>query len=329
MNLELNRSNVLITGGAGFIGSHLADRLLDAGCNVVVLDNFDDFYEGKEANVTQNLGRSGYRLVRGDVLDYDMVSSLSQKADFIFHLAAKPGIRQSIQDPIRAHHVNVTGTINVLLAAKENKVRKIIYASSSSVYGPTDQISMREDNPTRPTSPYAASKLAAENYCVAFSKSYNLPVTCLRYFSVYGPRGRPDQPVYRFTARILRGSNPAIFGDGSQTRDFTYISDVVEATISAAISERCTGEILNIGFGNEISIKDVAQKIISRLNKPGIEIEYYEGYDGDFPRTLSNSEKARHILGWRPRVSFDEGLDKFLDWCVKTNSINVSAGVSH
>jgi UDP-glucose 4-epimerase len=326
--LELEGSNILITGGAGFIGSHLADRLLESGCKVTVLDNFDDFYGGKEANVMQNIGREGYRLVRGDVLDYDVVSSLSKKADYIFHMAARPGVRQSIQEPRGAHQANATGTLNVLLAAKEGKPRKVVYASSSSVYGCTDQPYMREDHPTRPTSPYAASKLAAENYCVAFSKSYNLPVTCLRYFSVYGPRGRPDQPVYRFTAKILSGGKPAIFGDGNQTRDFTYISDVVEATILAATSERCDGEILNIGFGNEISIKEVAQKIISRLDREGIELEYYPGYDGDFPRTLADNTKARNLLGWRAKVNLDDGLDRFLDWCSKMIAPGIWAGAN-
>jgi len=308
-----SRYKVLITGGAGFIGSHLADRFLEDACAVTVLDNFDDFYSDKELNVAHNLGKQGYRLVRGDILDFEMVNSLTKNVDIVIHSAAQPGIQRGILDPMRAHHVNVTGTLNVLIAAKENSVGKVVYASSSAVYGVTDYLSMREDQPTSPTSPYGATKLAAEKYCLAFHTTYEMPITCLRYFSAYGPRGRPDQPVRKFTNKIIEGGRPTIYGDGSQTRDFTYISDVIDATYLAAISAASDGEIINIGYGSEIPIGVVAQKIISRLGKD-VEPEYCAGYDGDFPRTLADNTKAKKILGWKPRVGFDEGLDRFLEW---------------
>jgi nucleoside-diphosphate-sugar epimerase len=208
--MELHGKKVLVTGGAGFIGSHLCDSLLLLGCRVVAYDNFDDFYAGKEKNVEHNLRNDKYRLVKGSILEKEKLGALMRGVDVVFHLAAQAGVRYCINNPIKAEEVNAIGTLNVLMAAKEKKVKKMVAASSSSVYGnPTKQV-LSEDLPLNPTNPYGVSKLAAEKYCLAFHETYGTPVSCLRYFSVYGPRGRPDQVIYAFAKWVSEGEPPVI-----------------------------------------------------------------------------------------------------------------------
>ena len=235
--MNLQDSRVLVTGGVGFIGSHLVERLLESGCReLTVYDNFDDFYPGKEENakMLQSKGKSNsFKLVRGDINDKDSLSAAVKHSDVIFHLAGQAGIRYCNAMPLKANRVNVDGTLNVLMAAKEHGIKKIVYASSSSIFGDPVYLPIDEKHPTNPNSPYGVSKLAAEQYCRVFSKVYGMNVICLRYFSVYGPRGRPDQAIYAFAENIARGKQPVIFGDGEQTRDFTFVSDVVDATILA------------------------------------------------------------------------------------------------
>lgn len=314
--LELSGAKVLITGGAGFIGSHLADSLLRLGCTVIVLDNFDDFYQGKEENVKHNLSNPRYMLVRGDIRDASLVNSIAAKADIVFHLAAQAGIRYCNADPIKANSVNVDGTINVLNSCRVNKVKKLVYASSSSVYGEPIRIPMDEDHPTNPISVYGASKLAAEKYCLAYWKSYSLPVVCLRYFSVYGPRGRPDQVIHSFVKSISQNRRPVIYGGGSQSRDFTFISDVVSATILAAIREESTGHVINVGYGKEYKISTVAMMVASCMNSEILPV-HKPAYSGDFPRTLCSNRKAEQLLGWKAQVSLKEGLAQFVSWFLK------------
>ncbi len=311
--MNIGDSKVLITGGAGFVGSHLADKLVQMGTKVVVIDNFDEFYAGKEMNVNHNLERKNYRLVKGDILSFDALLSAMKGVDIVFHEAAQAGLRHCNSHPMKAHNVNVTGTINVLIAARQNKVKRVVYASSSSIFGPPQNIPMDEEHHTNPTSPYGATKLAAEKYCLAFNNVYDLSAVCLRYFSVYGPRGRPDQVFYKFAESLSKGKAPIIFGDGSQTRDFTYISDVVDANILAAEVDMADGEVFNIGFGSELSINDAARKVRERL-QVDIEPMYKPSYKGDFPRTRADNSRAQKILGWTPRVDIDEGLDRFADW---------------
>jgi len=316
--MELRNKRVLVTGGAGFIGSHLVDKLLELNNEVIVYDNFDDFYAGKEQNIQHNLQDERFKLIREDILNYETLTSAMKGVDVVFHEGAQCGIRYCIKNPQKAHKVNVTGTLNVLMAAKQTRVEKIIFASSSGIFGIPCYMPIDEKHPTNPNSPYGVTKLAAEKYCLAFHEVYEMNVVSLRYFSVYGPRGRPDQVIYAFTAAITKNGSPIIYGDGTQTRDFTYVSDVVEATILAAECDEASGEIFNIGYGEEISVNKVATMVITKLKKKSeIQPTYKDTYKGEFPRTLADNAKARMILGWKPRVELDEGLGLFINWFMK------------
>lgn len=311
--MDLSGKNALVTGGAGFIGSALTEALLGLGCRVVVLDCFDDFYQGKEENLVEAASNPRFRLVRGSVLDEGVLDSSMKGADVVFHMAAQAGVRYCLEHPQKAHLVNSTGTFNVLQAAKKHGVPKVVYASSSSVYGNAAPLPMDEGARPAPGSPYAASKLAGEEYCVAFAESYKMDVVCLRYFSVYGPRGRPDQVVTSFTGCAMRGVQPTIYGDGSAGRDFTYVSDVVEATILGAQVDGAPGEVMNVGFGKEVKIGYVADSVLKMLGST-VGVRYLPSYSGDFERTICSNAKATRMLGWSPRVGFDEGLKRYIDW---------------
>jgi nucleoside-diphosphate-sugar epimerase len=305
-----------VTGGAGFIGSHLTERLLDMGAAVTVYDNFDDFYPGKEDNLTGSLGSQGLKVVRGSILDTESMRKAMADARVVFHLAAQAGVRYGLAHPKKAHEVNVSGTLNVLNLAREFKVQKLIYASSSSVYGNPTKVPISEEHPLNPTNIYGASKLAGEKYCLAYHSSFGLPVTCLRYFSVYGPRGRPDQVLYEMASRIAAGNAPEIFGDGTQSRDFTFVSDIVEGTVLASLMADSVGEVFNLGYGAEFSMNEAAARI-SEYFRSKLPPVYRPAYGGDFPRTLCDNRKARTKLGWTPQVSFSNGLIEFLDWFTK------------
>ena len=311
--MEINRKNILVTGGAGFIGSHLSEGLLRQGARVTALDNFDDFYKGKEENVAGLLKDERFTLQRGSVLDLDLLHSLVQRSDAVVHLAGQAGIRYCNDNPLKANEVNVTGTLNVIMACRKLGVKKMVYASSSSVFGDPVRVPMDERHPTNPNSPYGASKLAGEKYCTSFAKAFGMDMTCLRFFSVYGPRGRPDQVVYAFAEKAARGESPIIYGDGSYSRDFTYISDVVSATILSLFSDSDGARVLNIGYGKDFKIIDIAKKVTSHYGGK-VEIRYQEQYGGDFSRTLCDNNLARRTLGWKPHVQFDEGLANFLEW---------------
>jgi len=255
-------------------------------------------------------------------LNYEALRSTISKVDVVFHEAAQCGVRYCIKNPLKANNVNVKGTLNVLMAAKQSGVKKVFFASSSGIFGIPRYMPMDENHPTNPDSPYGATKLAAEKYCLAFHEVYGLDLVSLRYFSVYGPRGRPDQVIHAFTSAITEGKRPVIFGDGTQTRDFTYVSDVVEATILAAENDEAVGEIFNIGYGKETSIKEVAALVIKKLGrKSEIQPVYKDTYKGEFPRTLADNSKAKRILGWQPKIEFDQGLDIFVDWFIKTKNV--------
>ncbi len=316
--MDLLGAKVLVTGGAGFIGSHLSDSLLRLGCEVVIYDNFDDFYTGKEENIRLNLVNSKFRLVKGSILEPEKLSAAMDGVSVVFHLAAQAGVRYCIDNPRKAHEVNVTGTLNVLLAAKKNAVQKVVYASSSSVYGNPIRVPMEEGHPQDPTNLYGATKLAAEKYCLSFQKTYGLKVVCLRYFSVYGPRGRPDQVLASFAKNITQGHPPRIFGDGSQSRDFTFVSDAVSATVMSAMDDQVNGEVINIGYGKDFPINYAAEKIAEYLDKD-LQPEFAEAYEGDFPRTICSNSKALRLLRWKPTVSFERGLEAYLDWFTSKN----------
>lgn len=316
---ELKGKKVLVTGGAGFIGSHLSETLLRLGARVVIYDNFDLFYQGKENNIASIINEKNASVVRGDILDLQSLISVAKGADMIYHLAAQPGVRYCNSEPVKAHQVNASGTMNVMLAAKQAGVRKVIYASSSSVYGNPKRLPLSEDSPVNPANIYGATKLAGEKYCMTLGDIFGIQTVCLRFFSVYGPRGRPDQVLYSFAMKVMKNESPVIYGNGSQTRDFTFVSDVVDATVLASLFDEANGHIMNIGYGRETSILTAAKKIVAYFDSK-IGITFKKGYVGDFERTLADNRLARSLLSWKPQFDFDSGLNEFLIWISSAKS---------
>ncbi len=316
--MKLKELKILVTGGAGFIGSWVVDALLKLDNEVIVYDNFSDFYRGKEKNIQHNLSKRNFSLIRKDLLEYSSLIQAMQDVDLVIHEAAQANVRYSLSNPLIVHNVNVTGTLNVLMAAKEAEVQKVVNASSSSVYGIPQQLPINESHPLRPNSPYALSKVLAEKYCNLFFELYELNVVTLRYFSVYGPRQRPDLVIHSFAKKILENKSPLIYGDGTQTRDFTFIDDVVQATLLAAEKENVAGEVFNIGNGGRTSINEIARTIIQLFGKEGeTDAKYKPSYAGDFPHTQADITKARELLGYNPKVSLDEGLILFKEWFIQ------------
>ena len=306
---------VMITGGAGFIGSHIADDLLERRNIVVCYDNFSPYYSGKERNVRNNLNNPSYHLVKADILDFGALSQAMKDVDVVFHLAAQPGVRYSVGHPLEVSQINVGGTINILEAARQRRVRKIVYASSSSVYGNPECMPISEEHPLHPISPYGASKLAGEKYCEVYQRLYGMDTVILRYFTVYGPRQRPDMAIFRFVKQISEGKRPVVYGDGKQTRDFTYVNDIVAGTIAAAEIEGYAGEAFNLGGGHRISVNGLLQRLIELLAKDDVIRPIYEAAKlGDIENTHADIKKARSILGYEPKTSLKEGLKNFIDW---------------
>ncbi len=303
----------MVTGGAGFIGSHLVDRLLHDGHQVVCFESFDEYYSGKRKNIEHNLGNPDFELHEESILDLDALVSSSQGVDVVFHQAAQPGVRVSIRDPFKTYSVNINGTLNVLLASRDSGVKKVLYASSSSVYGNGVPRPTHEGCETKPISPYGVSKLATEHYCRVFGELYGMRIVSMRYFTVFGPRQRPDMAIRKFAGLMSSGQSLTIYGDGEQTRDFTYVSDAVQANLLAMDSSAADGEILNIGGGSSVTVNQVVQKM--RIHFPDApEPVYQDAQLGDVDHTLSDNSKARRLLGWRPAVPFDDGLKYFIDW---------------
>lgn len=318
--MKLKELKILVTGGAGFIGSWVVDALLKLGNDVIVYDNFNDFYQGKEKNIQHNLNKKNFTLIRGDILDYSTLIEAMDAIDLVIHEAAQANVRYSLSNPLIVHNINVTGTLNVLMAAKEAKVQKVINASSSSVYGIPQKLPINENHPLRPNSPYALSKLLAEKYCHLFFELYELNVVTLRYFSVYGPRQRPDLVIHSFIKRVWENKPPLIYGDGTQTRDFTFIDDIVQATLLAAEKDNIAGEIFNIGYGDRTNINEIAKAVIRLLGKEGkIEPMYKPSYTGDFPHTQADITKARELLSYEPKINLSDGLQIFKEWFIQTN----------
>lgn len=311
-----------MTGGAGFIGSHLTEKLLEMGASVTVYDRFDSFYKGKEANLAAASKSPRFRLVDGDILNREALDSAMKDTDVVFHEAGQAGVGFSVANPRVTDDVNVGGTLNVLWSAKTHRVKRVVNASSSSIFGRPQYLPIDEAHPTNPTSPYGVSKLAAEQYATVFRQVYGLDVVSLRYFSVYGPRGRPDQVIHRFAQQISEGGQPVINGDGTQTRDFTHVSDVVAATIRAAEAQGIGGEVFNIGFGARTSISELARKMISLMPTAGKVVPRHAAESrGDFPDTQADNSKADRVLGWKPRIGLDEGLKQHIEWFREARNI--------
>ena len=314
--MKVRDLRALVTGGAGFIGSHLVDRLLENRKIVVCYDNFNPYYSGKEGNVKKHTGNPNYHLVRADILDFESLSQAVKDVDVVYHLAAQPGVRYSIEHPLEVTQINVCGTTNVLEAARQGKATKIVYASSSSVYGNPESMPVSEDHPLRPISPYGASKLAGEKYCQTYAKLYGMDIVMLRYFTVYGPRQRPDMAIRKFVTQILDDRPPVIYGDGTQMRDFTYIDDIVAGTIAAAETRGSAGEAFNLGGGHRTSVNSLVQRLLKLCGKVGTLQPVYEAAKlGDVENTHADIRKASHALGYNPRTELDQGLKRFIEWC--------------
>lgn len=310
----------LVTGGAGFIGSHLVDRLLKDDYEVTVLDNFQT---GREENLGQHLKNKRLKILRMDLNDDLTDIFYLGKFNLVFHLAAVPRVQFSIKEPKTAHIANVDGTFNLLMVANTFNVERFIFSSSSSVYGEQDKLPLVETMLPNPVSPYALQKQIAEQYCRLFTKVYNVPTICLRYFNVYGPRQNPSGDyanlIPGFFEGFLRGKLPIINGDGEQTRDYTFVSDVVEANLLAVrAAKECDGEVFNIGGGSNVPINLVVEKI-KALCKSQAKVSH--GPAVLEPRhTLANSTKAKKLLGWRPKVTLDAGLAKEYEYFVKNTT---------
>jgi UDP-glucuronate 4-epimerase len=307
---------ILVTGGAGFIGSHLAERLLESGHEVVCLDSFNDFYdpELKRRNIEKALSYSHYTLTVGDILDKNLLNKLfSNPFDAVVHLAAYAGVRPSIERPALYQRVNVEGTVNLLEQCRLKKVPKFIFASSSSVYGGRTTVPFQEtDDVNRPISPYAATKVAGEALCYTYHHLFGMNIHALRFFTVYGPRQRPEMAIHLFASRILRGEPIVVFGDGKSARDYTYVDDIVDG--AAASVERCSGyEIINIGGSKTTSLMDLVKLVSNRLDKHPV-IKQMPDQPGDVPITSADVTKAKKLLGYSPKTDIVQGIAKFCEW---------------
>jgi len=310
-------TSILVTGAAGFIGSTLAEALLDRGDQVVGLDNFHPFYDPriKRRNLESLLDSDGFEFQEGDLRNPDDLKRLfaGQRIDAVVHLAAMAGVRPSIADPLLYADVNLTGTMRLLEAMREAGVRRLAFGSSSSVYGGSRETPFREDQSAdRPVSPYAATKRAGELLCHGYHHLFGFDVSCLRFFTVYGPRQRPEMAIHKFTRMISRGQALPFFGDGSSSRDYTYVTDIVDGVIRSL--DRLEGfEVYNLGGSQTTSLKRLVELIAERVGREAI-LDRKPDQPGDVPVTYADVSKARERLEYRPRVSIEQGLDRFVDW---------------
>jgi len=296
---------VLVTGGGGFIGSNLVRGLLERGEQVRVLDNFST---GNRGNL---VGLDDVEIVEGELRSYERVHNATRGVELVFHLGALPSVPRSVQDPLTTSAVNVEGTLNVLLAARDEGIRRVVFASSSSVYGNSGELPRVETANPDPISPYGVAKLAAERYCVSFSRVYPLETIALRYFNVFGPNQDPRSQyaavVPRFISEGAAGRPLPIYGDGSQSRDFTYVANVIEATILAADAADGSGAILNVATGRSVTVNELADAVGEVVGRP-VEKDYRDARAGDVSHSWADVRAAEALLGWRPRVTLEEGL---------------------
>lgn len=316
--------NYLITGGAGFIGSHLVDELLAQGNTVICLDNFDDFYDPaiKKKNIKTALQDTKFKLVEGDIRDRTVLENCFRNDHIymVIHLAARAGVRPSIEQPELYYDVNVKGTLTLLEVMKEYNIKKMIFASSSSVYGNNKKVPFSEDdNVDYPISPYAATKKACELMCYNYFHLYNFGIFCLRFFTVYGPRQRPEMAIHNFSKRIFNEEKISLFGDGNSKRDYTYIDDIISGIISA-IDNLKGFEIINLGNSETIALPDLVKKLEGIINKKA-ETEWLPKQPGDVDITYADINKAGKMLGYNPEFPINEGLKKFIEWLIKYTSL--------
>jgi len=307
-----------VTGCAGFIGSHLTDSLLENGYEVIGIDCFTDYYPRslKESNISNALKNINFKLIDKDILNMEKFPEV----DYVFHLAAQPGVRASWGENFETYTKNnIEATQKLLEFYKNKKIKKMIYSSSSSVYGDTT-LPMKEDSLLKPVSPYGVTKLAAENLCYLYYKNYGVPTVSLRYFTVFGPRQRPDMAIHKFVKAIESDEYITVFGDGAQTRDFTYVNDIANANILAAENE-IVGEVFNIGGGSRISVGDLIKKI-ENLSGKEAKIKYIEKEKGDVRDTLADVSKARNMFDFKAKTDVNNGLVNFMNWWQKAINLN-------
>ena len=306
----------VVTGGAGFIGSHIASALVDSGATVRVIDNLSTGYEKNIEAIGSDID-----FVKADVADEQALNKVLSDAELIFHEAAIPSVPRSVDKPTETHRASVDATFKLLLAARDCKVRRVVYAASSSAYGDQPELPKREDMRPAPLSPYAVAKLVGEYYCQVFTRVYGLETVSLRYFNVFGPRQDPTSQysgvISRFMSALMTGEQPVIYGDGEHSRDFTYISNVVEANLRAAESAEAAGEIINIANGHRTTLNELLEAMKAVTGKPNVTARHEAPRAGDVRDSLADLTRARALLGYEPRVSLEEGLKRTFDWWQK------------
>jgi len=298
----------LVTGGAGFIGSNIVEQLVNRGEKVRILDNFST---GKRENIVKF--KDSIELIEGDLRNLEIVKRVMAGVDFVLHQGALPSVQRSIEDPLTTTKVNILGTLNILSGALEGKVKRVVYASSSSVYGDTPTLPKKEGMKTNPQSPYAVTKLIGEEYCRIYYSIYGLETVCLRYFNVFGPRQDPGSQyaavIPKFITLMLKGKSPPIYGDGEQSRDFTFIDNVVEANLQACKTKGTPGEVFNIACGKKVTINELVERL-NKILQTRIEPAYQSPRKGDVRHSLADISQARKTLRYSPEIGFDEGLEK-------------------
>ncbi len=302
----------LVTGGAGFIGSNIVDELLRRGHSVTVLD---DFSSGKEENLSHALAK--IRLIRGDICDLEAAREACEGADYVLHLAARTSVPRSVKDPIETSHVNIDGTLNVLVAARDARVRRVVYAASSAAYGETPSLPKTETMPPAPISPYGVTKLVGEMYAQVFGRAYGLENVSVRFFNVFGPRQDPSSQysgvLSRFILAMLEGSAPIVYGDGEQSRDFTYVDNVVDISLRACEARSVSGKVFNAGTGVRISLNEVL-RILGQIMAAPVRAKYDPPRPGDILHSQADISLAAKFLGYSPCVGFEEGLRRTWKW---------------
>jgi nucleoside-diphosphate-sugar epimerase len=302
----------VVTGGAGFIGSNTVDELVKRGHSVVVLD---DLSSGKEENLAEI--RNKITLIKGSITDIEVVRKAMHEAEYVLHLAARTSVPRSVKDPIESNRINIDGTLNVLVAARDAKVKRIVFAASSSAYGETPTLPKVETMQPAPISPYGVTKFVGELYLQTFGRCYGLENVSLRYFNVFGPRQDPSSPYSGVLAKLctaaLEETQPVIFGDGEQTRDFTYVENAVQANLLAFEAPNASGKVFNVGVGGRVSLNDVIE-LLSKISGTPMEAKHDPPRDGDIRDSQADITQARDYLGYDPQVDFEEGLRRTFDW---------------
>ena len=308
----------VVTGGAGFIGSNTVDELVKRGHSVVVLD---DLSAGKEENLAEV--RNKITFIKGSITDIEVVRKAMHEAEYVLHLAARTSVPRSVKDPIETNKINIDGTLNVLVAAKELRVKRVVFAASSSAYGETPTLPKVETMQPQPISPYGVTKYVGELYGQTFGKCYGLENVALRYFNIFGPRQDPSSPysgvLAKFCTSFLEGTPPVVFGDGEQTRDFTYVENAVQANLLACEAANASGKVFNVGIGGRVSLNEVL-RALAKITGKTLETKYEPARDGDIRDSQADISQARDFLGYDPQVSFEEGLARTFEWYRETQA---------